>query len=270
MTSDVSLTAALKNNILSLKGTDKSSAERVKDSSAGLLQAQESADAPQAQDSVVAATALNSRASGLTRVIEGLSNSIQTLKSADQGLDDIAALLGDAKAILQDARKNGESAELVEKYNATLNKIDDLAASESNAFKGVNLLNGDNLTTFFNEDKSTSLLTQGRILSSNSLGLSELDYPGAPIENAFRAIEGAGNEVQSFDASLANDLSNIQTRRNFTQNLIGTLTEGADKIAVTNQSAEGATLLALQAKQQLQGSDTSLASQAQEAILRFF
>jgi flagellin len=272
MTSDVSLTAALKNNILSLKSADKNNAERVKDSAAGLLQAQEVGEAApqQAQDSVFAATTLNSRASDLTRLLDGLSDSIQTIKSADQGLSDIAELLSEATSVLQNIAENGETEALVKQYNDTLERIDTAATGSEAGFRGTNLLNGDDLASFFNEDKSSSLITQGRILAPKALGLSQLDYPGAAIENAFSEIRSAKDEVQSFDSTLANDLSVIQTRRDFTQNLIGTLTEGANKISVTGQSAEGATLLALNTKQQLEGSNISLASQSQESILRFF
>lgn len=268
MTSDVNLTAALKNNILSLKSADKGNAERVKNSSAGLLQAQESTT--KTEDSFVAASALNSRASGLTQVLDGLSDSIQTIRNADNGVSEIANLLADANKLLQDARKNGESQEIADQYNEILTQFDDISSDESNAFKGVKLLQGDNLPTYFNEDHSTSLLTQGRILSSNSLGLSQIDFPGSPIESTISSIQSARAEVQDFSSDLNNDLSVIQTRRDFTQNLIGTLTEGADKLSVNNQSAEAASLLALNTKQQLEGSSISLASQSQEQILRFF
>lgn len=268
MTSDVNLTAALKNNILSLKSADKGNAERVKNSSAGLLQAQESTT--KTEDTVVAATALNSRASGLTQVLDGLVDNIQTIRNADNGVSEIANLLADANKLLQEGRKNGESQQLADQYNGILAKIDEIATSDSNAFKGVKLLQGESLTIFFNEDHSTSLLTQERILSSNALGLSQLDFPGSPIESAISAVQSARSEVQSFSSDLNSYLSVIQTRRDFTQNLIGTLTDGADKLSGGNQSAEAASLLALQTKQQLEGSDISLASQSQEQILRFF
>ena len=76
--------------------------------------------------------------------------------------------------------------------------------------------------------------------------------------------------VRNFGLTLANDLSVIQTREGFTQNMINTLSEGADKLTVADQNEEGAKLLALQTRQQLGVTSLSLASQSQQAILRLF
>lgn len=267
MTSDVTLTAALRNNLLSLKDAGKSDAERVTEASSALTQAQESTESQ--QDSL-ATSALNGRASALTGILDGLSDSIQTLKNADQATGKISGLLNAASNILKNLDENGETEALVQQYNDTLAQIDAVAASDEAGFRGTNLLNGDELETVFNKEPKSSLVTQGRILQSKSLGLSQLDFPGSPIESAISQIRAAQTDVQEFGTALGNDLSALQTRREFTQNLIGTLTEGANRLSVNSQSAEGATLLALNTRQQLEGSELSLASGSQESILRLF
>jgi flagellin-like hook-associated protein FlgL len=69
---------------------------------------------------------------------------------------------------------------------------------------------------------------------------------------------------------LATSLSIIQTRESFTKSLVETLNEGSDKLVVADQNEEGAKLLALQTRQQLGITALSLASQAQQAVLRLF
>ena len=78
------------------------------------------------------------------------------------------------------------------------------------------------------------------------------------------------NEVRSFGASLANNLSIIQTRQTFTQETINTLKAGASALTDADLNEEGATLLALQTAQQLGVTSLSLASQSQQSVLRLF
>jgi flagellin-like hook-associated protein FlgL len=76
--------------------------------------------------------------------------------------------------------------------------------------------------------------------------------------------------VRSFGSTLANNLSIIQARRDFTESTINTLQAGADDLTVADQNEEGANLLALQTRQTLGVTSLSLASQSQQAVLRLF
>jgi flagellin len=62
----------------------------------------------------------------------------------------------------------------------------------------------------------------------------------------------------------------IQDRQTFTTSLINTLQTGSDALTNADQNEEGASLLALQTRQQLGITSLSLASQAQQAILKLF
>ncbi len=62
-------------------------------------------------------------------------------------------------------------------FNTVLAQIDDIV--EDAQFRGVNLLNGDNLTTFFNEDRDNSLTTEGVDFSALGLGIAEGDFTNA-------------------------------------------------------------------------------------------
>lgn len=158
---------------------------------------------------------------------------------------------------------------LAEDYNEIRNQIDRLVVDAS--YRGINLLLGDDLTTFFNEDRTSSLVTEGVDFSSAGLALTETNFSSeAVVDAAANAVRDALEAVRSFGSTLANDLSIIQTRRDFTEQTINTLESGADDLTVADQNEEGANLLALQTRQQLGVTSLSLASQSQQSVLRLF
>jgi len=156
-----------------------------------------------------------------------------------------------------------------EDYNNVRDQIDSLV--EDANYRGVNLLSGDNLTTFFNEDRDNTLETDGVDFTSLGLGIDEADFTNsANIQISIDDSREALSRVRNFGQSIANDLSIIQTRRDFTEETINTLEAGADDLTVADQNEEGANLLALQTRQQLGVTSLSLASQSQQSVLRLF
>lgn len=154
-------------------------------------------------------------------------------------------------------------------FNNIREQIDGIV--EDAEYRGVNLLGGDDLTTFFNEDRDNLLTTQGVDFSANGLGIAEGSFTtSASIQLSIDDIRSALDDVRSFGSSIANDLSIIQTRQDFTEQTINTLEAGADDLTVADQNEEGANLLALQTRQTLGVTSLSLASQSQQAVLRLF
>lgn len=168
------------------------------------------------------------------------------------------------------AQGAGELNTLKRQYGTLLDQIDELA--DDSGYAGVNLLDGDTLKTFFNEDRSSFLETLGAKLKAGDLGLSK-DINFASVASADAIIDdvkSALETVRAFSSSLANDLSVIQTREGFTKGLIEALQEGSDKLTLADQNEEGAKLLSLQTRQSLGVTALSLAAQSQQAILRLF
>ncbi len=66
------------------------------------------------------------------------------------------------------------------------------------------------------------------------------------------------------------NLTTVQTRQDFTKNMINTLQVGADALVLADTNEEGANLLALQTRQQLSTTALSLSAQADQAVLRLF
>lgn len=165
----------------------------------------------------------------------------------------------------------GELAQFETDYDNIRDQIDQLVNSGDTGYRGTNLLAGDDLTTFFNENRTSSLVTSGTTFSADGLGLDAADFGrAATIDGALDQVRTALESVRNFGSSLATNLSIIQTRETFTSELINTLTEGADKLVNADQNEEGAKLLALQTRQSLGVTALSLASQSQQSILRLF
>ena len=159
--------------------------------------------------------------------------------------------------------------QLEDDYNNVREQINQLV--EDASYRGVNLLNGDDLTTFFNEDRSNTLTTDGTDFTALGLGLAEGDFTNA--QNIQRSIDQAKDSLESvrrFGSSIANDLAIIQVRQDFTTQTINTLESGADDLTVADANQEGANLLALQTRQQLGVTSLSLASQSEQSVLRLF
>lgn len=166
----------------------------------------------------------------------------------------------------------GSSANL-DQYTKDFNKLREQIDGivEDANYRGVNLLGGDDLTSFFNEDRSNTLVTEGADFTVDGMGVSEADFTdAASIEKSLNEVRNALDGIRAFGSSIANDLSIIQTRRDFTEQTINTLKAGASDLTDADLNEEGANLLALQTAQQLGVTSLSLASQSQQSVLRLF
>ncbi len=162
-------------------------------------------------------------------------------------------------------------AELEGEFDNIRTQIDQLVTNGDTGFRGTNLLNGDDLSTFFNESRTSSLVTNGVTFNASGLGLNAADFAdGASVSTALADTRAALDSVRNFGTTLANDLAIIQTREVFTKSTVNTLVEGSDKLTIADQNEEGAQLLALQTRQQLGVTSLALASQSQQSILRLF
>ncbi len=89
--------------------------------------------------------------------------------------------------------------------------------------------------------------------------------------NAFITFAtNALSKLAATGSAMATQASTIQIRQEFTKNWIRTNNEAADYLTLADMNEEGANLAALQTKQQLAVQALSLASRADQAILRLF
>lgn len=192
------------------------------------------------------------------------------------GYDGTAGLthyaLTTAGSVSESIRFSGSSAQLAQyesDFNVIRDQIDSLV--EDANYRGVKLLNGDDLVTYFNEDRSNSLTTEATDFTAVGLGIDEGDFiDTGTITESITQVRNALSSVRDFGTSIANDLSIIQARRTFVESTINTLQAGRDDLTLADQNEEGANLLALQTRQALGTTALSLAAQSAQSVLRLF
>jgi flagellin len=163
-------------------------------------------------------------------------------------------------------------ANLQTQYNDLLTQIDALAKDAS--YNGINLLNGDALKVVFNEDSTSSLTISGVTFDAEGLGLDELAssefQSNTAIDTVIAGLDTALTSLRSQASKFGSNLSTVQTRQDFTKNMINTLQTGADSLVLADTNEEGANLLALQTRQQLGSTALALSAQQDQQVLRLF
>jgi flagellin len=170
---------------------------------------------------------------------------------------------------------------LIDQFNDLRNKIDDLAKDSS--YNGINLLNGDRLSIVFNEKtgrNQTKLDIQGSNITADNLGIPRaintqlagfINFQNdADLDKATAALTASLTSLKSLASTLGSNLSVAQTRQDFTKELSNVLVTGAGNLVLADPNEEGASLLALNTRQQLSQTALSLANQADQGVLRLF
>ncbi|HWJ87555.1 MAG TPA: flagellin [Pelagibacterium sp.] len=171
---------------------------------------------------------------------------------------------------------NTVRADLTKQYNELRDQLDKLADDAS--FNGINLLRGDNLKITFNETGTSEIDIQSKdakSINSATLGIQtnmeEADFDSdATIDGFLAEVKTAINSVRSQASAFGSSLSIVENRQNFSKNMINTLQTGASNLTLADANEEAANLLALQTRQQLSSTALSMASQADQAVLRLF
>jgi len=200
---------------------------------------------------------------------------IEATNGEDLILDDLTtdtalAALGITEGTV-DVTASTERTTLATEYDALRGQIDALAGDAG--FNGINLLQSDNLLVIFNEDNTSSLTVNGVNFDSAGLSISASVtnfQADSLINSALTELSAAIATLRSQASTFGSNLSVVQTRQDFTRSLINTLETGAAGLILADTNEEGANLLALQTRQQLSSTALSLASQADQNVLRLF
>ena len=160
-------------------------------------------------------------------------------------------------------------AQLEADYDKLRTQIDEMV--QDTGYRGTNLLKGDDLSIQFNEDNSSKLDVTGKTYDSDGLGINAADFSSKTnIETNLSELTAGLEELRSGARSFGNNLATVQNRENFTEQTVNTLQEGADKLTLADMNEESAKMLSLQTTQTLGITSLSLASQAQQGIMRLF
>lgn len=268
MSNDVTLTTALKNSLLSLQQTRTKGAD---DRPVGTTVPSPDQAAPtDDRSTLLNIQGLNNRATNLQGVLDNISDSVKTLEAAENAVSKIEELLSEAESLIQANIDAGQvEPEFPERYTSILGWIESVA--EKARFRGVNLLDGDDLVTTFSDSDRGALVTQGDDFTVSGLGINQADPTSAGEQkDLLDDVRLALQDVQAFGRNLREDIATVKARRDFTEQTLSTLNTGVDNLNLSDQDEEGAALLALQTRLALSQSDYSLASPAQQDVIRLF
>jgi flagellin len=270
MAVDITLTAAMRSNLVSLQQTEVL-LSRTQDRLSTGKRVNSALDNPV---NFFAAAAHTQRANDLTGRKDGMGEAIQTLKAATSGIEGIKTLLESAKGLIESAR-SADTASLTDietQYDEVLAQINSMVSDSG--YKGVNLLTTASLDVLFNETGTNKLTLNGFDAMVSTL-MTAYTAAGTfsaatSLNAAAAAITAAVSTLQVEASKLSSNLSIINARLDFTNSLVNTLKEGANKLTLADTNEEGANMLALQTRQQLGVTSLSLASQAAQSVLRLF
>jgi flagellin-like hook-associated protein FlgL len=231
------------------------------------------------------------RASDLAARKDGMSEAIQTIKAANVGVENINTLIAQAKSLAQSALSvsaTTDAATFASQYSTVLQQINMMA--QDSGYKGVNLLQGAQLTVQFASEADTSYLNltgfgdttssfnvdgldtemTSNLTTSNWVQTGDLTINTTNVEASIDNLETAMNKLRVESKTLSSNLSIITAREEFTAQMINTLGDGASKLTEADMNEEGANMLMLQTRQALGTTSLSLASQAAQGVLRLF
>lgn len=211
--------------------------------------------------------------------LENLTNTDFTLTGASGtavtgSTSDTTTLSGGTGAALSSVRQS-----LLNQFNNLLSQIDKTASDAG--YNGINLLNGDKLTIKFNENGTSSIDVQATDSAGNAFAVNSADLglstqttsnfaSNSTLDGLSTTLSTALTTLRTQASSLGSQLSVVQTRQDFTKNMINTLQTGSDNLVLADTNEESANLLALQTRQQLSITALSLSAQANQAVLRLF
>ena len=274
MVDKVTLTSAVRNNLLTLQRT-ASLIGRTQTRLATGLRVNSALDDASA---FFSSRALSNRASDLNTLKSDIDQAVSSITAAINGIDGITELIEQAKGLANSAKGTGDTNErstLAVQFNALLDQVDNLANDAS--FGGANLLQAtpDNLEVTFNEDNTSNITVSGIDSTTASTGINVADADSdwandAVVNTALTAVNSALTELRTNASTLGSNNTILQARLSFTENLVNTLEEGAGKLTLADLNEESANLLALQTRQQLGINSLALAAQSERSVLALF
>lgn len=272
MANNITLSAALRSNLVSLNRTTELN-DRTQERLASGLEVNTALDDAAA---FFAAKSLSNRADDLFGLKDNIDQRISTLEAAITGIEAITQLVEQAKGLALTAKATNDATErasLALQFDAIRAQIDNLSNDAS--YNGTNLISNapDNMVVTFNENATSSLTVTG--IDSSTTGLS-INAPVASfvldvfIDIAITQVNDAITTLRTSAATLGSNATVLQARLNFTEDIVNTLEEGSGKLTLADLNEESANALSLETRSQLGLNSLSLAAQSERAILNLF
>jgi len=270
--SSVSLTSSARSNLLTLQGIAQELSTTQNDLSTGKA-VNSAADNATAY---FASQGFLNRANDLSNVKNNLSTSLQTVTSVNQSITDITTTVTQLQGVVTSAlgtTDTGTRAGLASQFNSLLTQLDQLVNDAT--FNGTNLLNStsSSLIVYFNETNTTALTITGQNITAAGLGITTAggNFSDATnINSASSLLLTALSTLRTDASGFGGNATLIQTRQDFTSNLINSLQTASDNLVLADTNQEGANLQALQAQNQLAIVSLGISGQLAQSVLRLF
>jgi len=215
-------------------------------------------------------------ANNLNNVKNSLSTALQSVSSYNNSIADVTSVVVQLQGVATQALGTTDTttrASLASQFNALTTQLDQLVNDAT--FNGTNLLNStsNSLVVYFNTTNTTALTIQGvNITTANLLsgGTSAGNsWAGASdIKSSQNYLLTALATLTSDAATFGGNATLLQTRQDFTSNLINSLTNASNALIQADTNTEGANLQALQAQDQLGIVALGVSNTLAQAILR--
>ena len=156
-------------------------------------------------------------------------------------------------------------------FDSIRSQIDQL--SNDATFNGTNLLAGGSLRINFNEKSTSSLSVAGVTDTAAGLGIvasANTFQTDKDVNDALTNLTNSLITLRSQASIFASNSDIVTTRQDFTKQMISALNAASDSLTLADTNQEGANLLALQTRQSLSSTALSMASQADQTVLRLF
>ncbi|MCA0399983.1 MAG: flagellar protein [Proteobacteria bacterium] len=203
--------------------------------------------------------------------IEALDGGALTV-TTDDAASTTDGLFGVGTTIAYATTTNNQTRkDLAAQFDALRTQIDQLAADSG--YNGTNLLDSGSLKVQFNEGNTASITVSGVKFNATGLGVSASTnnwQSDKDINDALTNLTTGLTKLRTQASTFGSNLSVVQTRQDFTTSLIDTLETGSDLLVLADQNEEAAKLVTLNTRQQLASTALSLATQAEQSVLRLF
>jgi len=297
---DISLSSAVRANLLSLQETTNLISRTQGRLSTGLAVASPVDDAVK----YFQAKSLSDRATDLNSRKDGIDQGVSALNAALKATDAMEKLLGQMKGVVDSAR-SGDKTQRAQ-YATQLRELGGQIQKMVNdaTYQGLNLLNSTastlnvrfsdkadsvlkivgnnmNVSAFFQNSGGGAVGVKASLIVSNigftkAISLYNFSLAGslalfnAAADSAVAKLDRTITELRAKSATLANNVAILQVRLDFTKQYVDVLEQGAGKMTLADLNEEGANLLALQTRQQLGIQSLAFAGQAEQGILGLF
>jgi flagellin len=295
MSSNVILGTATQQNLLALQEITKQQDTAQNHLATGLKVASAVDDAV----SFFQSQSLQNRATDVTTRNNAIDQGISSLTTATQAVQSVVSLLQQLQGIVTSAKTETASqrAAAGTQFGSLAFQLNQLVNDAS--YQGLNLVNSTAsvLKLQFTQTSTSVLKVAGynlllsKVLTSKAGGgLSKVAIPAASKLASILAsgkFSTVSNKTSKFDAAynflqnvvftaqsdaqaLGGNVSFLQTRLSFGQQYVTTLQGGSNKLVVADVNLESTNLVTLQTRQQLSIQSLSIATQAEQSVLRLF